>query len=266
MTKEKINSVKLFPNNNDKSKQVAELLEHELEKNNFNISDKDYQLAIAVSGAGSFLRMVKNTQFNSNIYYIGVNTGTLGLLQEIKPNNIKEFARILTENQYRIEEVGIQETKIESNLDTTRFYSLNEIVLRDKDLNTTRLNILVDDIFLEKYVGDGILICTSVDSTAYNKSYGGSILYSSLHTLQITPIAPLDNNSYRSLTNSIVIPETSIITVLPENKNLIVSIDGENRIYDNVSKVETSIAKKRIKCLRTPNYNFTNIVQDKLLK
>ena len=45
--------------------------------------DSDIDLVISVGGDGSFLRMVKDNNFNSDIYYIGVNSGTLGFLQEI---------------------------------------------------------------------------------------------------------------------------------------------------------------------------------------
>lgn len=261
-----INSIKLFPNNNDKSKNIAEILACELEKNNLTISDNDYQLAIAIGGDGSFLRMLKNNKFNDKIYYIGVNAGTLGFLQEVKPENIPYFINDLINNQLLTEEVGIQETIIEDNQNKYSYYSLNEIVLRNKDLNTTILNMYVDNHYLDRYAGDGVIICTSVGSTAYNKSYGGSMIYNSLHTLQITPIAPINNEAYKSLNNSIVIPEDKLITIIPERKDFNIAIDGEKYVYDNVYKIETSVSKKRIKCLRMKDYNYTNIVYDKFLK
>ena len=80
-----IKRVKLFSNDNENSKEIEKILKNELEKENFIICDKDYELAIAIGGDGSFLRMLKRSNFNSDIYYIGVNCGTLGFLEEIKP-------------------------------------------------------------------------------------------------------------------------------------------------------------------------------------
>ena len=91
----KINSVKLFVNNNEKSVIVAKDLEMELKKYNFDIVDEDYDLAISVGGDGSFLRMVRENDFNDNIYYIGVNSGSLGFLQEIDIKNTKDFVKRL---------------------------------------------------------------------------------------------------------------------------------------------------------------------------
>ena len=83
-----INKIKLFINDNEKSVIVAKDLELELKKYGFKIVNRNYDLAISVGGDGSFLRMVKETKFNSDIYYIGVNSGTLGFLQEIDIKNI----------------------------------------------------------------------------------------------------------------------------------------------------------------------------------
>ena len=264
----KINKIRLFSNDNQKSKQMEKILKEKLETNGFVICEDGFELGIAIGGDGSFLRMLKKCNFNSDIYYIGVNTGTLGFLQEIKPEEINEFINKLKNCDFKIEEIGIQETKVETAESSSLFYSLNEIVIRDKELNTIIINIKIDDIELEKYVGDGIIVSTSVGSTAYNLSYGGSIVYNTLHTLQITPIAPLNSKVYRDLLNGIVIPENKLVTFIPDkNKgNILITIDGENNIYDNVYKIETIVSKKRISCIRLKNYNFINIINEKFLK
>lgn len=263
----KIKSVKLFPNDNEKSKKISKKLEKLLIKNKITISDNNYDLAVAIGGDGSFLRMLKNTNFNSNVYYIGINTGTLGFLQEIKPNELDKFIENIINDNYVEEEIGIQKTKLETIKASSIFFSLNDIVIRDKDLNTTILDIYVEDKKLERFTGDGILISTSVGSTAYNLSYGGSIVYNSLHTLQITPIAPLNSKVYRSLLNGVVIPENKLISILPnkDKSNLTITIDGENNIYENVKRIETIVSSKKIKCIRMKDYNFTDIINDKFL-
>lgn len=263
-----INRIKLFSNNNDKSRNFEQKIKEELIKKEFEIVDSNYDLAVAIGGDGSFLRMIKDNSFNSNIYYIGINAGTLGFLQEIKIDESHKFIEKLNNNEFRIDEIGVQETKVFYNNEISKFYSLNEIVVRDKELNTTVIDVNIDNELLEKFVGDSLLVSTSVGSTAYNLSFGGSIIYSSLHTLQITPIAPLNNKSYRNLLNSVVIPEKKKITLIPDKckNDLLTSVDGENSTYDNVEKIETSVSNKKIKCLRMNNYDYTRIINDKFLK
>lgn len=260
-----IKTFKLFINDNQKSFDTADTVRKKLLDNGF-IESEEYDLAIAIGGDGSFLRMVKRANFNSDVLYVGINAGTLGFAQEVSLDNIDEFIQNIKNNKYRVELVGIQKTKVVTENDTSIFYSLNEIAVRDKELNTAVLNILIDDVELEEYHGDGILIATSFGSTAYNLSFGGSIIYNDFHTLQITPIAPLNNKAYRSLLNSLVLPEDKTIKIIPKLGNLLIAVDGENKIYDNVLYIETSVEDKKIKCLRNLDYNFSLKINEKFLK
>lgn len=262
-----LKNIKLFINKNDKSLETAKLIKDKLVTNGFIINDKNYDLAIAVGGDGSFLRMVKQNNFNSDIYYIGINSGTLGFMQEVKVEEIDKFIDELKNNKYKVEEIGIQETVVKTKDSLSRFYSLNEIVIRDKNLKVVKLNINIDNDLLERYLGDGILIASSSGSTAHNLSYGGSIVYNTFTSLQITPMGPINSKVYRSLINSVIIPDKKEITLIPEEnyRDLIVTVDGENNFYDNVDNITTKIDDKKIKCLRLSHYNFPEKINEKLL-
>lgn len=264
----KINKVKLFVNNNIKSRKAAKQITEILKKKKFEIVDDDFDLGIAIGGDGSFLRMIKNSNFNSDVYYVGVNAGTLGFAQDIGLDEVSKFIDNLSKNKFTYEKIGIQEVEITTNNSASRFYSLNEIVVRDEELNTTGLDVYVDDVLLEKYTGDGLLIATSFGSTAYNLSFGGSVVYNTFDTLQITPIAPLNNKSYHSLINSVIVPSSKVIKLIPSrNKgDLIITIDGDNNFYNNVLKVETFMEQKSIKVIRKEDYNFIQKINDKFIK
>lgn len=262
-----IRKFKLFVNDNDKSREVANIVELKLVEAGFKSVKKDFDLAIAIGGDGSFLRMVKNTNFNSNVLYVGINAGTLGFAQEVSIDDIDKFVEELKNKDFKVDNIGVQETKVATEDSDSYFFSLNEIVLRQKELNTLVLDVYIDDVFLETVVGDGLLVSTSFGSTAYNLSFGGSIVYNTFHTLQLTPIAPLNNKSYRSLLNSVILPENKLIRMIPQrNKELLITIDGENKYYDNVLYVETVVDKKRINCLRRKDYNFVEKINEKFLK
>lgn len=260
--------VKLFVNNNEKSLEVAKTIKEKLEKKNFKIVEEDYEIAIAIGGDGSFLRMIKETAFNEDCIYVGINAGTLGFAQEINLDEIGGFIKSLEQEDYKIEEIGIAEIEIKTPDSISKQLSLNEIVIRDLELNTANLRIAVEQVLLENYVGDGILISTSFGSTAYNLSFGGSIVYNTFHTLQITPIAPLNNKSYRNLMNSVIIPSNNEVTVSPENrtKDLLITIDGDNNEYKNVEEVSVKAEGRTIKVFRKKDYNFINKINNKFLK
>lgn len=263
----KIKKVKLFINDNLKSNRVAREVKEKLSKNKFTLVEEGYDLAIAIGGDGSFLRMVKNANFNNKCYYVGINAGTLGFAQEVSVDEIDNFIELLKKGDFKIEDIGVQEVSVNTKKKEIKHCSINEIVVRDEALNTTELEISVDGGLLEDFVGDGILISTSFGSTAYNLSFGGSIVFNTFHTLQITPVAPLNSKAYRSLSNSVIIPDNMPITLTPKrnNGNLIVTVDGDNNFYEDVISVETVI-NRTIKVLRMKDYNFIQKVNDKFLK
>lgn len=262
-----IKNIKLFINDNDKSLKVARLVEDTFLKKGFNIVEADFDLGIAIGGDGAFLRMVKNTNFDSIPYYVGVNSGTLGFMQEVKIDEIDNLVKEIEEEKFKVDEIGIQETKIIHGNNLSEFYSLNEILIRDKDLRVLKVAVNIDGDLLEYYTGDALLIATSHGSTAHNLSYGGSIVYNTFSSLQITPIGPINSKSYRSLPNSIIIPSQKEIEITGNGykKDLMITIDGVRNIYNDVENINTSIKDKKIKALRFSHYSFSHKINEKLL-
>lgn len=261
-------TVRLFVNDNEESRNVSKIVREKLEIANFQIVEDNYDLAIAIGGDGSFLRMIKNTNFNENCLYIGINAGTLGFAQEVNIEEIDQFILDLKDKNYKVENIGIQEIEIKTPDTISKQLSLNEMIVRDMELNTANLKVLVEDVLLEDFVGDGLLLATSFGSTAYNLSFGGSIVYNTFHTLQLTPIAPLNNKSYRNLLNSVILPDNKEIVIKPCNrtKNLLITVDGDNNFYKNVDYVSSKVSGREIQILRMKDYNFIKKINDKFLK
>lgn len=261
-------TVRLFVNDNETSKNVSKIVKEKLESANFQIVEDNYDLAIAIGGDGSFLRMIKSSNFNENCLYVGINAGTLGFAQEVNVEEIDKFILDLENNNYKIENIGIQEIEIKTPDTISKQLSLNEMIVRDMELNTANLKVLVEGVLLEDFVGDGLLLATSFGSTAYNLSFGGSIVYNTFHTLQLTPIAPLNNKSYRNLLNSVILPDNKEVVIKPFNrtKNLLITVDGDNNFYKNVDYVSSKVSGREIQILRMKDYNFIKKINDKFLK
>lgn len=261
----KINKVAIYKNDNEKSIEVEEKLIKELEKLGLEVVNENYDLAISIGGDGTFLKMVNKANFNKNIYYVGINTGTLGFLQELTTEDYKAFLEDIINNILTIEEIALEEINVITKNSTYHYLALNEVVVRRKDLKVLESKIKVDDVFLEDYAGDGLLISTNVGSTAYNMSLNGSIIDKSITALALTPIAPLRSKMYKSLTNSIILSKERIIELEQTTPNLILTIDGINQEIEDVIKIQIKISEHKIKCLKTNHNNFIKIVHDKLI-
>lgn len=263
-----IKKIKLFVNNNEQSLRNSIVIRDKFLSAGFKVTDNDeYNLGVAVGGDGSFLRMIKQNNFDSKIYYVGINSGHLGFLQEVTMEDLDKFIMELKYDRYKVEEVGIQQTTVNMGDKDLLFKSLNEIIVRDIMCKCVDLNIKINGDLLEVFKGDGIMISTTCGSTAHNLGYGGSIVFSTLPTLQITPMAPINSKSYSSIVNSIVLPEGNIISISPvsDKKTYDIVVDGEDNICENVNSIHTEIGKDKIKCLRFSHYNFAQKLNDKLL-
>lgn len=261
----KINKIKLYHNKKEKSVVVANSLLKELQKHQFEIVEEGYDLAISIGGDGTFLKAVGENHFNDEIYYVGINTGSLGFMQEIRCEDYLDFIDRLNHNNYEIENLYLQETQIITPNKTYNFTSLNEIVIRNKSLKVFEGQIEIDHELLENFTGDGMLISTPTGSTAYNLSLGGSIIYHSINALIMTPIAPLKNKVYKNLSCSIIIPQYTEITIYPTKKNILITVDGINYEINDVLKLETKIANKKIKKLKIYPSNYIKTINQKLL-
>ncbi len=262
----RIKRVKLFINTTEKSQEAAIKVREALKRNELEEVEEDFDLGIAIGGDGTFLRMINQSEFRSDSFFVGINSGTLGFAQEVHVEDIDSFIKSLKEENFYYEEIGVGKAKVKTNEKEEELAFLNEISVRDQELNVNEMNIKVDEVLLEEFAGDGLLISTSFGSTAYNLSYGGSIVYNTFHTLQITPIAPINNKIYKALRNSVIIPFDKVITLEPKKSHsLILMIDGKNYYYQDVENIKISRKEESIKVIRQPNYNFIQKVNDKFL-
>ena len=81
----------------NKSVETKKILTEKLTNAGFEVTYEfcqDAELIISIGGDGSFLRMIKENNFNSDIYYIGINAGTLGFAQEVSIDNIDEWFKM----------------------------------------------------------------------------------------------------------------------------------------------------------------------------
>jgi NAD kinase len=93
-------------------------------------------------------------------------------------------------NQIKDMYIGAELSKT-VKMDIKDFHILNEVTIDRGPLPyCVNLDIFIDNVFLTNLVGDGILISTPTGSTAYNLAAGGSLSYTNVPIIMITPISP----------------------------------------------------------------------------
>ncbi len=61
------------------------------------------------------------------------------------------------------------------------------------------IDVFIDDLHFETFRGDGIIVSTPTGSTGYNKSVHGAVVDPLLPCFQVSELASLNSNRYRTL-------------------------------------------------------------------
>lgn len=183
---------------------------------------------ITVGGDGTILGAIQQYyDVNPNIVIFGLHTGHLGFFANY---TMEEFG-LLIENVN--EEKFIKETASLLNLQVDGRhigYALNEVSILCPT-RTLILDVLIDEEDFERFYGTGLCISTSHGSTAYNKSLHGSVVDTNLDVLQLTEIAGINSNAYRTLGDSLVLNKNRVIR-LKNSDTMKVTLTYDNQILE----------------------------------
>ena len=262
----------VYVNDNKESRETADALEALFEKEGFAFSETcedGSDLGIVIGGDGAFLRALKATGFAS-IPMLGVNTGHLGFFQEFSRDGLEDVIELIRSGNYTLQPHRVIEAKVEISDNGDRKLvtvgpALNDILIRNSAGSMVHLNISIGKSFIEKFYGDGIIVASSAGSTAYNYALGGSIVDPGLDLLQIAPMAPANNASYRSFTSSLLLPPEQEIVVTPEGRDISVIVDGEDSGLRSISKVTIGLSDRKVNIVRLKDYDFWAKVMSKFL-
>ncbi len=263
-------TINIIHNLNNYSLEIAQELKEALAVYDFHLPsvyDPHADLNISVGGDGSFLRSLRYNQF-PEIPIIGINTGNLGFYPELSPADIPNFTKEYINGHYTINQIPLLQCEICSENKIHTVYALNDIALKGDQTKTIHLDVFIDYNHLETVSGDGIIVSTPMGSSAYNYSAGGSLVYPSLNTLQVTPIAPLNSNAYRCLSSSVIVPPELHIVIVPEYKyieKVVFSLDGEQVNFDKVTHANFSLSDKCINMLSLGTFNYWKVIKEKFL-
>lgn len=259
--------MKIFINtdsyNPESLKTKERLIALSIEKN-FEIADdvNTSDIIVSIGGDGTFL---KSARLSNEKPILGINTGTLGYLTEIKPDNLENTLNSLMNRKFNVENrMMIEGEIIKSNGEIIKIpESLNEIAVSKNISGVVRFDVCINDRLINSYTADGMLICTPTGSTAYNLSCGGPIVDPTAEILTLTPIAP-----HTILNRSVIISDEATvkikITEVRANTTSHVLYDGISiQTYcGDIIKIKKS--NKVTKIIKLENRSFIDNIRENI--
>ncbi len=222
----------------------------------------DSGMLLSVGGDGTLLDTLPLVR-NSGIPLLGVNTGRLGFLSSVSRQDIEHAMDAVAFSKFIIQERTLIQLNTPPDLFGDINYALNEAtVFRKEATSLIVIQLFVNDLFVNSYWADGLIVATPTGSTAYSLSAGGPILTPDSGNFVITPIAT-HNLSVRP----IVIPDSSTIRlkVVGRHTQFTLSMDSRLAVVDQSHELVFSKAPFNIRLVETEGKDFFSTIREKLL-
>ena len=254
---EKVRIIKSGYGNEELLKDFYSYLKERNIQEVFGVEQAD--LIISLGGDGTMLISAKEA-IRGNIPVLAVNMGSLGYLAEVKPQDAVKMMQDYENGNYKLEERSFLEVRYEDNI----FYGLNELVITKggHEAHLIQVEVYSNDIFVNKYRADGIIVATPTGSTAYSLSAGGSIVHPGLNALTITPLAP------QSLTaRPIIVNGCEVLSFKATSRDDAVHLNIDGNQWFQIQKgdlVSARISDKKVKIIKPMNSDYYSILRQKL--
>ena len=258
--KNKVEKVRIIKNGYGNEELLKDFYSYLKERNIqevFGVEQAD--LIISLGGDGTMLISAKEA-IRGNIPVLAINMGSLGYLAEIKPQDAVKILQDYENGNYKLEERSFLEVRYEDNI----FYGLNELVITKggHEAHLIQVEVYSNDIFVNKYRADGIIVATPTGSTAYSLSAGGSIVHPGLNALTITPLAP------QSLTaRPIIVNGCEVLSFKATSRDDAVHLNIDGNQWFQIQKgdlVSARISDKKVKIIKPMNSDYYSILRQKL--
>lgn len=228
----------------------------------FEGDDFDADMVLSMGGDGTFLKAASHVG-SKNIPILGINTGRLGFLADVSPEEMEATFEDLFNRNYKIEDRSVLQVISQGQPIKGNPFGLNEIAILKRDSSSMiTIHTSINGAYLTTYQADGLVIATPTGSTAYSLSIGGPVIVPHSNTIAITPVAPHSLN-----VRPIVINDDWEITLDVESRshNFLVAIDGRSETCREGSRLTIRKADYHIKVVKRTNHIFFHTLRDKMM-
>jgi NAD+ kinase len=250
---------------------ITESLQKSLKKNRFptkelkSINQKntihESDFVISIGGDGTLLDTVCLVGKNE-IPILGVNTGRLGFLATVAKENIESSIVELISGAYSIESRSLLQLESDIPLFNGLNFGLNEFTIHKRDTSSMiTVHTYINDLYLNSYWADGLIVATPTGSTGYSLSCGGPLITPGARNFVITPVSPHNLN-----VRPIVVSDDNEISFKIEGRSekFLISLDSRSTPIDASVKLKVKKAAFSAKLVKFASYSYFDTLRQKL--
>ncbi|HEY9113679.1 MAG TPA: NAD kinase [Bacteroidales bacterium] len=231
----------------------------------FNTSSdllKNTEMLFSIGGDGTILDAVPYVR-GSGIPILGINLGKLGFLSSVSKNEIKQAIDFVIKGKYTLDKRSLIRLEKPTGVFGDLNFALNDLTIyRSNVASLISVQVYVDDVFLNTYWGDGLIVSTPTGSTAYSLSAGGPIIAPGSRNFVIVPIA-----SHNLTVRPIVIQDSSQIRIKFDGREeqYFLTMDSRQTAVNKRDELIINRCEFEVKLVQLENKDFFNTIRDKLL-
>ena len=223
-------------------------------------------LAVTLGGDGTIL-MAAHFLLQTGVPILGINLGTLGYMAEVEPEAIGQALRKIMSGQYRVEKRMVLEGVL-TNQETGhqhKVHAVNDFSLHRSDMaGVLEICTYIDDIKVETFRADGVIVCTPNGSTAYNFSAGGPLVSPKARNIVLTPLC-----NHSILDRSIVLTGEDKLTLEVERReddcHPLLNVDGVEKIrLEGAMRFDVQASELTFPLIRVSDMNFFEVLRTKM--
>jgi NAD+ kinase len=230
------------------------------------VSDPDFvercDAAVAMGGDGTMLSLA-HLIGRSQKPIVGVNLGGLGFLAEVSIDDLYPKMEELAAGRYTTQNRMILETSVPRQGGADSLFAMNDAVIyRGSSPRVLKIKALVDGIYFNTYIADGIIVSTPTGSTAYSLAASGPIVVPSVESIILNPICP-----HTLTARPTVIPASSVITLEVESSEFEaqLSVDGQtNNKLTSGAQITVKRACYDMRLIVFKDHDFFELLRKKL--
>ncbi|MGH8456094.1 MAG: NAD(+)/NADH kinase, partial [Stenotrophobium sp.] len=198
---------------------------------------------------------------------LGINQGRLGFMVDVNPQDMDATLTQIFSGDYVREERLLLNAHIVRGHGASAagpFLAVNDVVIRNQAaVRMLEFETWSGSEFISQHRADGLIVSTPTGSTAYALSGGGPVLHPALNALTLVPICP-----HTLSDRPIVVGSNNTVRIVlggGEGTRAMVTCDGQTSESLNPGDaVEVSRAKETLRLIHPSNYNYFNILRNKL--
>jgi len=230
----------------------------------FENLDKSFDLFLSIGGDGTMLKTISKIK-DLGVPLAGINTDRLGFLASIPKDAMDESVTKILRGDYTCSQRSLLSVSVTpENEDITKLnFALNDVgILRKNTTSMIKIEAFLNGEYLNTYWSDGLIISTPTGSTAYSLSCGGPIMYPTVNSFILTPIAPHNLN-----VRPIVIPDDTEIKlkISGRDKNYLLSLDSRVAVLPDLSEIVLKKAPFQVNLVQLQEESFIKTLRKKML-